>query len=102
MKYAKGTFDYAVNLESLREMEEVVPMTSYERARLRGWVKEGHDVESNPWDFLNADGTEMNYLQSFRIRYGYSHGPWDSWEYSVPWKRDPSDHELIENDTLSK
>lgn len=70
MKYAKGTFDYAVNLESLREMEEVVPMTSYERARLRGWVKEGHDVESNPWDFLNADGTEMNYLQSFRIRFG--------------------------------
>ena len=66
------------------------------------WVKDGHDVESNPWDYLNDDGSEMNYLQCLRIRNGYSQGPWDSWEYSVPWKWDLSGQELIENDTLSK
>lgn len=102
MKYSRGSVDYAVNVESLREMEELVPMTSYERSRLRGWVKEGNDVESNPWNFLNADGSEMNYLEAFRIRFGYSHGPWDSWEYSVPWKLDRSGRFLIENDTLTK
>jgi len=75
MKYAKGSIDYKVNLVSLHEMEEVVPMTSYERARLRNWVKDGHDVESNPWNYLNDDGSEMNYLQCLRILNGYSHGP---------------------------
>ena len=102
MKYAKGSIDYKVNLVSLHEMEEVVPMTSYERARLRNWVKDGHDVESNPWNYLNDDGSEMNYLQCLRIHNGYSHGPWDSWEYQVPWKRDLSGLELIENDNLTK
>lgn len=102
MRYTRGSIDYAVNVESLRKMEEVVPMTSYERSRLRNWVKDGHDVESNPWNFLNDDGSDMNYLKAFRIRFGYSHGPWDSWEYSVPWKIDSSGRFLIENDTLTK
>ncbi len=102
MKYSKGSVDYKVNLESLHEMEEVIPMTSTERARLRKWVKDGHDIESNPWDYLNADGSKMNYLQCLRIRNGYSHGPWDSWEYSIPWKWDLFCRELIECDTLSK
>ena len=102
MRYERGSIDYGVNLEALHEMEEVVPMTSSERARLRSWVKDGHDVESNPWNFLNEDGSEMNFLMCLRIRNGYSHGPWDSWEYAVPWKWDPSWHELVENDTLGK
>ena len=62
MRYERGSIDYGVNLEALHEMEEVVPMTSSERARLRSWVKDGHDVESNPWNFLNEDGSEMNFL----------------------------------------
>ena len=75
MRYAKGSEDYLANLEGMHEMEEDIPMTRFERARLRSWVKDGHDIESNPWD---------------------------SWEFEVPWKWDLSGRFLIENDTLTK
>ena len=39
MRYRKGSVDYSVNLESLREMEEAVPMTLHERECLRSWAK---------------------------------------------------------------
>ena len=94
--------DFDLNLISLRDMEEDVPMTSRERACLRRWVNDGHDIETNPWHHLEADGVEMNYLKALRIQSGYSHGPWDSWEFEVPWKWDLSGHELIENDSLTK
>ena len=81
MIYKKGSIDYAVNLESLREMEMIVPMTSYEREDLRRWVKSGHDIDSNPWHYYEADYSEMNYLKARRILFGASHGFWDSWEY---------------------
>lgn len=102
MRYVKGSEDYLANLEGLREMEEDIPMTRFERARLRNWVKDGHDIESNPWNDLNSDSSPMNYLKALRIRYGASHGPWDFWEFEVPWKWDISGHVLIENDTLTK
>ena len=102
MRYAKGSEDYLANLEEMHEMEEDIPMTRFERARLRSWVKDGHDIESNPWDYLNSDSSPMNYLKALRIRYGVSHGPWDSWEFEVPWKWDLSGRFLIENDTLTK
>ncbi len=95
MIYKKGSVDYQINMESLREMEEIVPMTSSERARLRIWVKSGHDVDSNPWDYFTESGTEMNYLQALRITSGVSHGPWDDWEYDVPYKWDSSHKHLF-------
>ena len=82
MIYKKGSVDYDINLCSLREMEEVVPMTLLERSRLRSWAKEGHDVDSNPWKIFEPDGSNMNYLKAHRIRFGVSHGLWDSWEYA--------------------
>ena len=83
MIYKRGTVDYDVNLCSLHEMEEVVPMTLLERARLRGWAKAGHDVDTNPWNLFEPDGSEMNFLKAHRIRFGYSHGLWDAWEYAA-------------------
>ncbi len=85
MRYKKGSVDYAVNLEALREMEEVVPMTRHERECLRNWARSGHDIDSNPWHYHESDHREMNYLKARRIIYGASHGAWDSWEFDLPW-----------------
>jgi len=81
MIYKKGSVDYEVNRCSLREMEEVVPMTIQEREQLRKWTTEGHDVDSNPWKVYEPDGSDMNYLKAYRILHGVSHGIWDSWEF---------------------
>lgn len=82
MIYDKKSIDYQINKETLREMEEDVPMTLSERNALRKWVKYGHEVESNPWDYYDSDGYMMNYLQAYRIKFGYSSGPWDYWKGS--------------------
>ncbi len=84
MMYKRGSVDYKVNLVALHEMEEVVPMTNMERLYLRNWVRNGHDVDSNPWNYYESDFSEMNYLKARRIKFGTSHGPWDSWEYETP------------------
>jgi len=78
--YDKYSVDYQVNLCALQEMEEFVPMTLQERQYLRKWVRSGHEIDSNPWDFRDSDGMPLNYLQAFRIEYGYSSGPWDYWK----------------------
>ena len=70
MIYQNNTFEYRMNLAAFRDMEEVVPMTKNERSQFTRWVLNGHD-------------SPMNYLKALRIRCGYSHGPWDSWEYAV-------------------
>ena len=31
---------------------------------------------------MDSDGMALNYLQAFRIRFGYSSGPWDYWKDS--------------------
>lgn len=78
--YDKNSMDYQLNMEALREMEESVPMTKRERESLRKWVKKGHDPDTNPWDFSDADDLPLNYLQAFRLEHGYSSGPWDYWK----------------------
>lgn len=91
MIYDKDSVDYQINIWSLREMEEIVPMTLFERKCLRRWVRSGHDLESNPWDYLDSDGMPLNYLQAHRIKYGYASGPWDSWkgpEYQTLWSEE--------------
>lgn len=80
MKIDKKSVDYQLNMEALREMEEIVPMTLHERNAIRRWVHQGHDVESNPWDYRDGDGLHINFLQAFRLEYGYSSGPWDYWK----------------------
>lgn len=90
MIYAKGSIEDAVNHCSLQEMEEAVPMTRLERSCLRKWVKSGHDIDTNPWRCYEPDGSDMNYLKAYRILYGVSHGPWDSWEYSTYIQLDSS------------
>ena len=42
--------------------------------------RKGYDIDTNPWDYLDADGMPLNYLQAYRLHYGYSSGPWDYWK----------------------
>ncbi|MFR0848614.1 MAG: hypothetical protein ACLSG9_12120 [Eubacterium sp.] len=72
MKPDKNSMDYQLNLLALEEMENLVPMTLHERTCIRKWVKSGHEIESNPWHYLDADGMPLNYLQAFRLKYGIS------------------------------
>ena len=83
MIYQNNTFEYRMNLAAFRDLEEAVPMTKSERSQFTSWVLNGHDLDSNPWDYFEPDGLPMNYLKALRIRCGYSHGPCDSWEYAV-------------------
>lgn len=88
MKYDKKSCDYQVNMEAFHEMDKCVPMTKPERDALRIWVKKGYDLDTNPWDYLDSDGLPLNYLQAFRLEYGYSSGPWDYWkgpEHQTYW-----------------
>lgn len=80
MEYMPQTIDYQVNILALKEMEEIVPMTIHERNRLRRWVRAGHELDSNPWHYSDSDGYPLNYLHAFRLKYGYSSGPWDYWK----------------------
>ena len=84
MIYDRKSIDYQVNMEAFHEMDECVPMTKPERDAVRSWVKGGHELESNPWDFYDSDGYPLNYLQAYRLKFGYSSGPWDSWKGSDP------------------
>ena len=77
MMHDKKSMDYQINLEALKEMEECVPMTKNERDCLRKWICKGHDPDINPWDCFDSDGFPLNYLQAFRLEFGYSSGPWD-------------------------
>lgn len=79
MKYPRDSFEYRINLEALREMEECVPMTRSERDAVRKWVHTGHELESNAWNSVDEFGDQLNYLQAYRLEYGYSCGPWDNW-----------------------
>ena len=74
MKPDKNSMDYQLNLLALEEMENLVPMTLHERTCIRKWVKSGHEIESNPWHYLDADGMPLNYLQAFRLKYGVDLG----------------------------
>ena len=94
MTYRKSSIDYKVNMVSLREMEAAVPMTAHERLCLRRWARNGHDVDSNPWNYFESDYSEMNYLKARRIKFGASHGPWDSWEYDVPIIRNETSNDF--------
>ena len=76
----KKSIDYQTNLFALEEMERLVPMTRRERDCLRIWVHTGHEVETNPWDYMGPDGYRLNFLEAFRLKYGYSYGPWDNWK----------------------
>lgn len=79
MKIDRNTIDYKISMDNLRWMEAIVPMTLSERLSLRSWVMQGNDIESNPWDYLDFDEMQLNYLEAFLLENGYSSGPWDYW-----------------------
>ena len=80
IRYQKKSIDYQINMAAFQEMDECVPMTKPERDALRYWVIKGYDVETNPWDYVDSDGEPLNYIQAYRLKYGYSSGPWDYWK----------------------
>ena len=79
MIFDKHSIDYQINMLALEDFEMAVPMTAPERSAIRNWVKNGHEIDSNPWKILEPDGYPMNYLKARRIKVGYSSGPWDNW-----------------------
>ena len=79
MIHDKNSIDYHINKAELEDMEIYVPMTLRERTAIRSWVKRGNTIESNPWEYRDSSGELMNYLQAYRIRFGYIRGPWDYW-----------------------
>ena len=76
--------DFQLNLFALKEMESLIPMTLSERKAIRKWVRSGHEPESNPWGHYDSDGLLMNYIQAYRLEYGYACGPWDYWKGPEP------------------
>lgn len=73
MNYKKecDPIEHAINLCTLREMEELIPMDYYERNRLRDWVYRGNAPEKNPWHYVDKDGYPMNFLEAYRYHNGY-------------------------------
>lgn len=55
---------HEIHLEELREVEEVVPMTTPDRNRLRRWVYTGHSTDTNPWNYLDEDGEQMSFIEA--------------------------------------
>ena len=82
MRFANETAEYYANIDAMREMEQYIPMTRSERDLFYEWVHQGLSIDSNPWKTLEPDGSPMNFQKALRIHKGYSHGPWDSWEYA--------------------
>ena len=95
MRYVTHSPEYIANSDSLMELEVSIPMTLSERNKIREWVQHGYDIDSNPWNAFEEDGSSMNYLKAYRIKFGASHGPWDSWEYESYWSWDQDNRELI-------
>ena len=79
MIHDTNSIDYHINKAELEDMEIYVPMTLRERTAIRSWVKRGNTIESNLWEYRDSSGELMNYLQAYRIRFGYIRGPWDYW-----------------------
>ena len=95
MIYSHDSFEYRMNRAAFREMERFVPMTGIERSSLARWILKGHDLDSNPWNYFEPDdGSPMNFLKALRIRNGYSHGPWDEWEFAPYVKPFPDSDDL--------
>lgn len=91
MKVVKKSFDYQITMDNLRWIDDVIPMTRPERRSLHAWVIDGNDIDSNPWDYRDEYGMPLSYLQAFRLKYGYSGGPWDHWkgpENQLFWDND--------------
>lgn len=80
MRYEKKSLDYQLNMEAFHDMDDHVPMTKPERDALRSRAKKGYDIDTNPWGLTEPDGYPMNYLKAYRIKNGYSSGPWDDWK----------------------
>lgn len=88
--------DYQTNKAELEDMENYVPMTLRERTAIRCWVRTGHNIDSNPWGYRDSSGELMNYLQAYRICFGYTRGPWDYWYGEEMYSCPDNDHDCWE------
>lgn len=84
MRYPKKSIDYQINMDTFHEMDECVPMTKPERDALRHWVRKGFDLETNPWNYLDGDSIPLNYLQAYRLEFGYSAVPGTTGKVPTP------------------
>ena len=80
MTYDRNSFEYEMNQAAFHEMDNFIPMTRPERDALRRWVNAGNDLAVNPWNYLDSEGLPINYLQAYRLKFGYHYGPWDYWK----------------------
>ena len=71
MKRDCDPVEHAINLCTLHEMEEMLPMDAHERYNLRQWVYRGNNPEKNPWNYTDEDGWMLNYLEAYRYHHGY-------------------------------
>ena len=70
-KKNRDPIDHMLDLETMREMEELLPMTLSERKSLHSWVYNGNDPEKNPWGYCDKDGWLKHYLEAYRYHHGY-------------------------------
>ena len=69
----RDPIDHQVDLVTMREMEEMVPMNLYERKSLHSWVYNGNDPEKNPWGYCDEDGWMLDYIHAYRRHHGYEY-----------------------------
>ena len=53
--------------KQLREWEAYNLLSSAERNELLLWVKNGNDLNSNPWGYHYSDGWEMDYITALQL-----------------------------------
>ena len=79
MSRLKHSFDYQMNRDEFLCFCEIVPMTVSERIAFSRWTRAGNCIDSNPWGYVDGTDMPMNFLEAYRIRNGYTQGPWDHW-----------------------
>ena len=42
-------------------------LRDYEENMLRNWVLSGHDIDDNPWGFVDSDGYSISFLVALRM-----------------------------------
>lgn len=57
-------------LEQLSEYESQYHLTRQERQQLRRWVRDGNDINSNPWNYEYDDGWKMDFICALRTDEG--------------------------------
>ena len=54
-------------LEQLSEYESLYHLTRQERLQLHRWVRNGNDINSNPWNYECGDGWKLDFICALRM-----------------------------------